>query len=175
MLRFVPVGQDRVDRDHVDHIVEQWAAERPDVDASPIRIIGRISRLSRAIDRQLATVFERHGLEAWEYDLLAALRRSGPPYELTAGELLDALMITSGAVTNRIDRLEQRGFVRRRKDPTDKRFVRVRLTAAGRRAMDKALPDHLANEAAIVAPLSPTERRQLERLLKKLQRNLGDP
>src|SRR5690606_40535729 len=105
--------------------------------ASPIRIIGRISRLSRAIDRRLATVFEQHRLEAWEYDLLAALRRSGPPYELTAGDLLDALMITSGAVTNRIDRLEARGFVRRRKDPADKRFVRVRLTASGRRAIDQ--------------------------------------
>jgi DNA-binding MarR family transcriptional regulator len=92
--------------DHVDRVVEQWAHERPDLDASPIRIIGRISRLSRAIDHQLKTVFDVHGLEAWEYDVLATLRRSGPPFELTAGQLLAALMITSGAVTNRIDRME---------------------------------------------------------------------
>lgn len=160
--------------DHVDHVVDQWARERPDLDASPIRIIGRISRMSRAIDHRLKTVFNAHGLEAWEYDLLAALRRSGPPYELTAGEILTALMITSGAVTNRIDRLEQRGLVRRRKAPEDKRVVRVQLTAAGRALMDQALPDHLDNEASILAPLTPTETRQLERLLRKVQAALGE-
>src|SRR4051794_25559607 len=98
-----------VQRDHVDRVVDAWATERPDVDASPIQIVGRVSRLSRQIDQRLKAVFNEHGLEAWEYDLLAALRRVGPPYELTAGEILEALMITSGAVTNRIDRLEQRG------------------------------------------------------------------
>jgi DNA-binding MarR family transcriptional regulator len=118
-------------------------------------------------------VFGSHGLEAWEYDVLASLRRSGPPYELTAGELLDALMITSGAVTNRIDRLEARGYVRRRKSSADKRVVLIRLTAAGRAAIDAAAPDHLANEAAILADLSPAEQRQLERLLRKVQRGLG--
>ena len=118
--------------DHVDRVVEQWAAERPELDASPIRIVGRVSRLSRGIDRQLKTVFDRHGIEAWEYDVLAALRRSGPPYELTAGALLASLMITSGAVTNRIDRLEARGLVRRVKAPHDGRIVLVQLTAAGR-------------------------------------------
>ncbi|HKA05414.1 MAG TPA: MarR family transcriptional regulator [Acidimicrobiales bacterium] len=159
--------------DHVDRIVDQWMQERPDLDPSPIRIIGRISRLSRGIDRRLDVVFGAHGLEAWEYDVLASLRRSGPPYELTAGELLDALMITSGAVTNRIDRLEARGYVRRRKSSEDKRVVLIRLTAAGRAAIDAAAPDHLANEAGILADLSPTDRRQLERLLRKVQRGLG--
>jgi DNA-binding MarR family transcriptional regulator len=159
--------------DHVDRVVDQWMHERPDLDPSPIRIIGRISRLSRNIDRRLDVVFGSHGLEAWEYDVLASLRRSGPPYELTAGELLDALMITSGAVTNRIDRLEARGYVRRRKSSADKRVVLIRLTAAGRAAIDAAAPDHLANEAAILADLSPAEQRQLERLLRKVQRGLG--
>lgn len=158
--------------DHVDRVVEQWAEERPDLDASPIRIIGRISRLSRAIDRQLKTVFDRHGLEAWEYDVLASLRRSGPPYELTAGELLDALMITSGAVTNRIDRLEQRGFVRRIKGADDRRVVRIRLTPAGRAAVDATIQDHLANEADILRALTPADARQLERLLRKVQAGL---
>jgi DNA-binding MarR family transcriptional regulator len=161
--------------DHVDRIVHQWELARPDVDPSPIRIIGRISRLSRTIDLRLKLVFDRHGLEAWEYDVLAALRRNGAPYELTAGEILASLMITSGAVTNRIDRLEQRGLVRRTKDPVDKRIVRVQLTDAGRVAMDRALPDHLANEAAILQHLSPAELRQLERLLRKVQHGLDEP
>jgi DNA-binding MarR family transcriptional regulator len=155
--------------DHVDRVVEQWAEERPDLDASPIRIIGRISRLSRAIDRQLKTVFDRHGLEAWEYDVLASLRRSGPPYELTAGDLLEALMITSGAVTNRIDRLEQRGFVRRTKAADDRRVVRIRLTPAGRAAVDATIQEHLANEAGILRALTPADARHLERLLRKVQ------
>jgi DNA-binding MarR family transcriptional regulator len=163
-----------VHSDHVDRVVEAWARERPDVDATPIQIVGRISRVSRRIDQQLKAVFNQHGLEAWEYDLLASLRRAGPPYELTAGQILEALMITSGAVTNRIDRLEQRGYVQRRQGAGDKRFVRVRLTAAGRKVMDGALPDHLANEAAIVAPLSAAERRQLAKLLRKLQAHLGE-
>jgi DNA-binding MarR family transcriptional regulator len=161
-----------VAKDHVDRVLEQWASERPDLDASPIAIIGRISRLSRAIDRQLKTVFDVHGLEAWEYDLLASLRRSGPPYELTAGELLDALMITSGAVTNRIDRLEQRGFVRRAKAPDDRRVVRIRLTSAGRAAVDNTIADHLANEGDILGALTPADRRHLERLLRKVQDGL---
>jgi DNA-binding MarR family transcriptional regulator len=161
--------------DHVDHVVDQWARERPDLDASPIRIIGRISRLSRTIDQRLKTVFNQYGLEAWEYDLLAALRRDGPPYELTAGDILSALMITSGAVTNRIDRLEQRGLVRRVKDPDDKRIVLVRLTDEGRALMDQALPAHLDNEALILQHLSPGEARQLERLLRKVQVGLSEP
>jgi len=158
--------------DHVDLVVEQWARERPDVDASPIRIIGRISRLTRSIERQLDVVYHRHGLEAWEYDVLASLRRGGAPFELTAGELLAALMITSGTVTNRIDRLEARGYVQRVKDATDRRVVRVRLTPAGRRVVDRALPDHLANEETILSSLSGAERRQLERLLRKVASNL---
>jgi DNA-binding MarR family transcriptional regulator len=157
-----------VPSDHVDRIVEQWVRERPDVDPSPIRIIGRISRLSRSIDRHLQRVFDVHDLEAWEYDVLAALRRTGPPFALTAGELLGALMITSGTVTNRIDRLEQRGFVRRTKVPGDGRLVLVELTDAGHAVVEQALVDHLDNEAAMLQVLTPTERRQLERSLRKL-------
>jgi DNA-binding MarR family transcriptional regulator len=163
-----------VQPDHVDRVVEAWGRERPDVDASPIQIVGRVSRLSRQIDQRLKPVFNQHGLEAWEYDLLASLRRAGPPYELTAGEILEALMITSGAVTNRIDRLEQRGYVKRQVAAGDKRFVRVRLTAAGRKVMDAALPDHLANESSLLEALTAAERRQLVKLLRKLQAHLGE-
>jgi DNA-binding MarR family transcriptional regulator len=163
-----------VSPDHVDRIVEQWARERPDLDASPIRVIGRISRLSRSIDRQLRTVFDRHHLEAWEYDVLASLRRAGAPYELIAGDLLNALMITSGAVTNRIDRLERRGLVKRGKRDEDRRFVLVRLTDAGLRLIEEAAPAHLDNERAILAPLDADELAQLEELLRRLQAGLGD-
>jgi DNA-binding MarR family transcriptional regulator len=163
-----------VEPDHVDRVVQAWAQERPDVDARPIQVIGRVSRLSRQIDHRLKGVFNQHGLEAWEYDLLASLRRAGPPYELTAGQILEALMITSGAVTNRIDRLEQRGFVQRQPSTGDKRFVRVRLTPAGRAVMDAALPDHLANESAMLEPLTDAERRELVRMLRTLQSHLGE-
>lgn len=148
--------------------------ERPDLDPSPIRIIGRISRLSRTIDQQLKQVFALHDLEAWEYDVLASLRRSGAPFELSAGQLLAALMITSGAVTNRIDRLERRGLVRRTKVPTDRRIVRIRLTNDGFAAIDGAVSDHLDNEARILQSLTPADVRQLERLLRKLQQGLAD-
>jgi DNA-binding MarR family transcriptional regulator len=160
--------------DHVDRIVEEWLRERPDLDPAPIRVIGRISRLSRSVDRQLRTVFDRHHLEAWEYDVLASLRRSGPPYELSAGDLLNALMITSGAVTNRIDRLERRGLVRRAKRDGDKRYVLVQLTDAGRTLVDETVGEHLDNERAILAPLSAEEQAQLEDLLRRLQTGLGD-
>lgn len=158
--------------DHVDRVVAQWAAERPDVDASPIRVIGRLSRLTRTVERRLQDVFDRHGIEAWEYDVLAALRRSGAPFELTAGDLLTALMITSGAVTNRIDRMEARGLVRRIRDEVDRRVVRVRLTDAGYDLVERALPDHLDNERAILEPLTEADVRRLERLLRGLQAGL---
>jgi DNA-binding MarR family transcriptional regulator len=167
--------------DHIDRVVQQWNAERPDVDPSPIRIIARINRLSQTIDQSLKSVFNEHGLDAWEYDVLAALRRNGPPFELTAGEILAAVMITSGAVTNRIDRLEQRGFVRRTRSSDDKRVVRVRLTPTGRAITDRTLPAHLRNEAALIAGLSSEDTRQLERLLRKLESSIaahlsgGDP
>jgi DNA-binding MarR family transcriptional regulator len=161
--------------DHVDHIVEQWLRERPDLDPSPIRVVGRISRLSRSIDQHLQQVFDVHGLEAWEYDVLAALRRTGPPFALTAGELLGALMITSGTVTNRIDRLEQRGLVRRTKVAGDKRLVRVELTDTGHATIDRAVVDHLHNEAELLQVLTTTERRQLERTLRKLLGALEPP
>ena len=141
-------------RDHVDHIADQWRRERPDIDMQPMEIIGRISRLERRLAPRLAEVFAEHKLEAWEFDVLASLRRSGAPYELTPGQLLDTMMITSGAVTHRITRLEERGLVARRPDPDDGRVVRVHLTDEGLRVIDAALPAHVANEADIVSVLS---------------------
>ena len=119
-------------RDHVDQIVEQWRRERPEVDVSAMEIIGRISRLERVVAPLLDAVFRKHGLESWEFDMLATLRRQGHPFRLTAGQLMSSMMITSGAVTNRVDRLEGRGLISRERDSEDGRVVLVTLTEVGR-------------------------------------------
>lgn len=170
MCRYHPL----VETDHVDEILRQWREERPDVDVSAMAIIGRISRLERLISARLDAVFGQHGLEAWEFDVLATLRRSGSPFELSAGQLLNAMMITSGTMTNRIDRLEHRGFVRRRKDSADGRVVLVALTPDGRRRVDRALEAHAANELDIIGSLSSRDRNELIRVLRRLHRSL-DP
>jgi DNA-binding MarR family transcriptional regulator len=119
-------------------------------------------------------VFARHGLEAWQYDVLATLRRSGKPYELTVGAMLDSMMLASGTITHRIDKLEQRGLVERRSDPNDKRVVLVRLTAAGKTLVDATIVDHAANETELVSGLAPRERAQLEALLRRLHVSLSE-
>jgi DNA-binding MarR family transcriptional regulator len=160
-------------RDAVDRITSQWASVRPDLDTSPIEIIGRVSRLSRLIDRRLAETFARHGLENWMYDVLATLRRSGAPYELTAGDLMRQTMVTTGAVTNRIDRLEERGLVERVSDP-DRRKVIVRLTGRGLETVDRVAIDHLATERDILAVLSERQRHDATSLLRAMLLHLGD-
>ena len=157
-----------MDRDHVDIILEQWRKERPDVDVSAMGVIGRISRLERVVAPLLDKVFAKHGLESWEFDMLATLRRHGDPYQLTAGQLMSSMMITSGAVTNRIDRLEGRGLIKRQRDPADGRVVLVTLTDVGLEVIDRALPDHAANELALVGALQPAERKTLVSLLREL-------
>ena len=153
----------------MDAILDQWAAERPDVDVSAIAVIGRISRLEKRLAAELARVFALHGLEHWEYDVLATLRRSGAPFELTVGEMLESMMLASGTITHRIDRLEGRGLVERRPDPSDGRVVRVRLTRAGKTLLERALVDHAANEERLLSGLSAREREQLAALLRRLQ------
>lgn len=160
-------------RDAVDRITAQWASVRPDLDTSPIEIIGRVSRLSRLIDRRLAETFARHGLENWMYDVLATLRRSGAPYELTAGDLMRQTMVTTGAVTNRIDRLAERGLVERVTGP-DRRKVIVRLTGHGLETVDRVAIDHLATERDILAGLSERQRRDATSLLRTMLLHLGD-
>jgi DNA-binding MarR family transcriptional regulator len=159
--------------DAVDRITAQWNAVRPDLDVSPIEIIGRVSRLSRLIDRRLAENFARHHIENWMYDVLATLRRSGPPYELTAGELLAQSMVTTGAITNRIDRLAQRGLVER-DTAADRRKVIVRLTPAGLQIVDEVVVTHLEAERAILESLSERQRRDLATLLRITLVALGD-
>jgi DNA-binding MarR family transcriptional regulator len=160
--------------DAVDQVLDQWKRERPDVAVWPMGIIGRIARLSLLLDRELKEFFAEHGLERWEFDVLATLRRSGRPYALTAGALNRSAMVTSGAITNRVDRLEAKGLVERVRDEGDRRSVRVRLTPRGWAKVDALLPLHAANEARILEALAPREREQLAGLLRGLLESLGD-
>ncbi len=137
-------------------------------------VIGRISRLEKVIRPRLNAVFAQHDLESWEFDVLATLLRNGPPHQLTPGELLESMMITSGAMTNRIDRLEQRGFVKRAKSPSDGRQVLVTLTKKGMKTIDAALVDHAANELAIISALDPTQQKELIGLLRVLHHAVVD-
>jgi DNA-binding MarR family transcriptional regulator len=163
----------RQEHDSVDRIVSQWDTVRPDVDSSPIHVIGRVSRLSRLVDRRLAESFARYGIESWMYDVLATLRRSGAPYELSAGDLVRQTMVTTGAITNRIDRLEQRGFVERA-SADDRRKVIVRLTTRGLDLVDEVVVPHMATEREILAALSPRQQRDVAHLLRTLLLALGD-
>ena len=161
------------ERDTVDRIVEQWQTTRPDLDVTPIGIIGRLSRLSRLIDRRLGENFAEHGIDDWMYDVMATLYRNGAPHELTAGDLVRQTMVTTGAITNRIDRLEARGLVERA-GATDRRKVIVRLTAAGIATVEQVVGSHLATEQSILDDLSAAELTRLERHLRTLLLTLGD-
>lgn len=153
--------------DHVDFIVEQWATERPDLDSSPLHVIGRISRIAMQIDEMLRPVFAKYGLGDGDFDVLATLRRSGGECEMTAGELGAQAMVTSGAITKRVDRLIGAGLVERRVSESDARGRQIRLTARGRALMDEAYPEHLNNELRLLAGLTVAERQQLAGLLRK--------
>lgn len=155
-------------RDEVDGLVEAWARERPDLDPSPMQVLSRVTRLARYLDRHRRTAFARHDLESWEFDVLAALRRSGQPYQLSPGQLLRETMVTSGTMTNRVDRLVARGLVMRTDHPDDRRGVLVRLTQAGKDAVDAAISDLLAAEQEILGVLPSAQRDQLAESLRLL-------
>jgi DNA-binding MarR family transcriptional regulator len=154
--------------DHVDKVIAQWATVRPDLDTQPFAIVGRIGRAGHLFDAAVEAYLTTHGLSRWSWDVLAALRRSGPPYRLTPTSLYRSLMRTSGAISNRLNRLERQGLIRRVPDPADGRGVLVELTPAGRRLVDKVLGEHLENERRLVAGLSRAEQRELAALLRKL-------
>jgi DNA-binding MarR family transcriptional regulator len=158
--------------DHMDAIEQAWRSERPDVEVGPLVLLGRLFRVTELADARLARALGERNLQRGWFDLLAALRRSGPPYELRPGELMRATMLSSAGMTKRLDRLVEAGLLERRPDPGDRRGTLVRLTAAGRRAIDAALPVHVANEELLLAPLSERERKTLDRLLRKLLRPL---
>ncbi|RBY88750.1 MarR family winged helix-turn-helix transcriptional regulator [Blastococcus sp. TF02A-26] len=159
--------------DSVDLILEQWARERPDLDCSPMGVIGRITQLQREVHLAQRATFARHDLDAPAFDVLAALRRAGPPYQLTPTALMRTALVTSGAITQRLDRLEERGLITRTRSESDGRGVVVTLTDAGREALDAALPDHLETERRLLAGLSAAELEQLAGLLRRFLVSLG--
>lgn len=158
--------------DHVGEILAQWARERPDLDTSPMGVIGRLHRLAARLDAELRTVFAEAGLGDGEFDVLATLRRSGAPYSLTAGELAASAMVSSGAVTKRVDRLVSRGLVRRDVGDADGRSRQVSLTEGGLALIEDLVPLHVANEHRLLSGLSELERSRLAHLLEVWGRSL---
>ncbi len=152
----------------MDELVEAWGRERSDLDLAPVEVFSRISRLARLLDMARRDAFTAHRIEPWEFDVLAALRRAGSPYQLTPGGLLRQTMVTSGTMTNRVDRLARRGFVERSPDPSDRRGVLVRLTSAGKLAVDGAFETLLASERELLSDLGASDRARLADLLKQL-------
>src|SRR6202042_3518016 len=156
-----PARRAALARDEVDDLVAAWHSERPDLDVEPLQVLSRVSRLARHLDRARRVAFARHGLDIWGFDVLSALRRQGAPYQLTPGALLRATLVTSGTMTNRIDRLAAADLVRREPDPSDKRGVLVTLTDQGRARVDAALAGLLRRERMLLAGLDAAERQRL--------------
>jgi DNA-binding MarR family transcriptional regulator len=155
-------------RDEVDDLVAAWHTQRPDLDVEPLQVLSRVSRLARHLDIARRSAFASHDLESWEFDVLSALRRAGPPFQLTPGALLRATLVTSGTMTNRIDRLAASGFVRREPDPKDRRGVLVTLTEEGKAVVDAALANLLDSERELLAGLDRGQRQVLADLLRTL-------
>lgn len=160
--------------DHVDRVLEQWAEQRPDLDVSPMAVIGRLSRLSLLIGAELRRTFGEHGLDPASFDVLATLRRSGPAHRLTPAELMRTAMVTSGAITQRLDRLQARGLVTRTPSESDGRVLHIALTDDGRALIDRALPAHVETEQRLLAALPTTQRDALADALRNLLESLGD-
>ena len=160
--------------DFIDQIIEHWQVERPDLDAEPMAITGRILLLARHLERRLNDVLKPYGLMSSGFDVLATLRRNGHPYAMTPSELLQTVMLTSGAMTNRLDRLEQKGFIERRQHPDDRRSLQVKLTAEGLRVINQAVEARFEEAKAIQAPLSQTECETAATLLRKLLSTFED-
>jgi len=154
--------------DHLDEILAQWQRERPDLDAEPLGIIGRLFRATALADVALTPPLAELGLQGGWLDILAALRRAGSPYELNPTALVHATLLTSGGITKRLDRLAEAGLVERRPDPGDRRGTLVRLTPKGKRIVDRAMPKHLANMEGLLRSLRPEQRMTLEELLRTL-------
>lgn len=154
--------------DEVDRIILAWQIERPDLDISPMDVYSRVARLARHLDLARKKAFGNHNLESWEFDVLSSLRRAAKPYSLTPGTLMSELLVSSGTMTNRIDRLEEKGLVKRTPSPVDKRVVLVTLTKAGLKQVDSVLEELLHHEHKLLEPLSAAEQEVLAGLLRKL-------
>jgi DNA-binding MarR family transcriptional regulator len=162
-------------RDAVDRIVAQWSRERPELDTGPMAVIGRVHRLGALLETELRTVFAEAGLGNGDFDILATLRRAGEPFRLSPGELSASAMVTSGAVTKRVDRLVSKGLVERSVSADDGRGRVIQLTPEGRALTDELVVRHWANEDRLLAALDPEERAQLVALLRKLLLDVEGP
>jgi DNA-binding MarR family transcriptional regulator len=160
--------------DAIDEILEQWSQERPGMDLWPVSVLGRIVRLSHILEREYKKLFAEHGLEPFEFDVLTTLRRSGEPYELTASALFKASLVTSGAITNRIDRMEAKGLVERVRYPDDRRSISVRLTSQGYAVLEEIFVPYAERGEHMLAILDPQTREQLASSLRLLLESLGD-
>lgn len=156
------------EHDEVDRILGAWRAQRPDLDFSPLGVLSRVDRLSRHLDRARREAFRRSDLEPWEWDVLSALRRAGEPFQLSPKQLLQQTLVSSGTMTNRIDRLVGRRLVRREADPGDGRSILVTLTDEGRTRVDAAITRLVDAEAELLAVLPRADRERLAGLLRKL-------
>ncbi|MBC7403959.1 MAG: MarR family transcriptional regulator [Microbacteriaceae bacterium] len=154
--------------DEVDRIVGAWVRERPDLDFAPLQVLSRVGRLARHLDRARRTAFMASGLESWEFDVLSALRRAGSPYQLSPKALLQQTLVSSGTMTNRIDRLVTRSLVERRTDPNDGRGILVTMTVDGRQRVDTAISTLLVSENELLDGLSAGDQERLAALLRKL-------
>lgn len=153
--------------DRVDQILAQWQRERPDLDVSPMGIIGRMGRLAKHLERAIQETFSEFGLNVGEFDVLATLRRSGQPYQLSPTELFNTLMVSSGTMTHRIDRLEQAELVKRIPHPNDRRGTLIELTDKGFNVIEEAVEAHVVNEHRVLSVLEESEREALAQLLRK--------
>ncbi|MBB5081850.1 MarR family winged helix-turn-helix transcriptional regulator [Nonomuraea endophytica] len=160
--------------DAVDAVLEQWRRERPDIDIWPVGIVGRLMRLSRMWDMSIKEVLAKHGLEPGEFDVLSTLRRSGEPYELTAGTFLKVSLVTTGAITLRVDKMQDKGLVTRVRDTADRRSVKIRLTPHGLEVIDRVLPEHIANQARLLQSLDEEHRDQFAAIMSGLLQSYGD-
>lgn len=153
--------------DRIDRILKQWNSEKPELDVSAMGLIGRLGNVAFRVSHEMEKTFQLHGLNRATFDLLATLRRSGPPYTLSPGELMESTMVTSGTVTNRIDQLEKDGLVKRGSNPRDKRGIIVSLTDKGFQLMDRAVIDHVETQSKLVSLLTARDRKELNRLLSQ--------
>jgi len=159
--------------DPVEAIVEQWARERPDLDVETMADVARLLRVADLIDRRITAFAGEHGMDRGQGDVLYTLRRAGAPYRLSPGELTANLLVTTGTMTNRLDRLEERGLVRRLPNPDDRRGVVVELTPEAKALVDASIERHVANEQEMIAPLTARDRAELRRILRKLLAHLS--
>ncbi|MDN5743531.1 MAG: MarR family transcriptional regulator [Nocardioidaceae bacterium] len=162
-------------QDEVDELIQAWSRERSDLDLAPVAVFSRISRLAHHVDRARRGAFATYRIEHWEFDVLAALRRTGAPYELSPGRLLRETLVTSGTMTNRVDRLTTRGLVERHPDPSDRRGVLVRLTPEGKDAVDGAFTALIAAERDLLSGMGEDDRETLAVLLRSLMLPFAEP